>query len=145
MQLPKKGMVTCQSLEGQLVTRHPDSTVPEWHTVVMASFDTYACSVCSKSFGESHHRCSQHVNAWRGPCRLKGAFVKRVPVIVGRNDRNAGGRQQNGDDIDSEADANLLEVRAGSVSNLPVDSDDAGGGGELDSGYISIDILVLTK
>ena len=100
-----------------------------------ASFDTYACSVCSKSFGESHHRCSQHVNAWKGPCRLKGAFVKRVPVIVGRNDRNVGGRRHN--DIDSEADANLLEVRAGSVSNLPVDSDDAGGGGELDSGYIS--------
>ena len=66
-----------------------------------------------------------------------------MPVIVGRNDRNVGGRRQN--DIDSEADANLLEVRAGSVSNLPADSDDAGGGGELDSGYISIDIHVLIK
>ena len=73
--------------------------------------------------------------------------MKHVPVIVGRNDRNVKGRRQNVDDIDSEADANLLEVRAGSVSNLPVDSDsdDAGGGGELDSGYISIHIHVLIE
>ena len=97
----------------------------------MVSFDTYACSVCSRSFGENHRRCSQHVNAGSqsglGPCRLKGAFVKRVPVILGRNDRNVGGRRQNVDDIDSEADppANLLPADS--------DSNDAGGGGESDS------------
>ena len=64
-----------------------------------------------------------------GPCRLKGAFVKRVPVIVGRNDRNVGGRRQNVDDIDSEADppANLLPVDSES------DSNDTGGGGDSDS------------
>ena len=67
--------------------------------------------------------------------------MKRVPVIVGRNDRNVGGRRQNVDDIDSEADppANLLPADS--------DSDDAGGGGdsdsELDSGYISMHIHVL--
>ncbi len=115
----------------------------------MASFDTYACSVGSKSFGESHHRCSQHVNAGTqsgpGPCRLKGAFVKRVPVILGRNDRNVGGRRQNVDDIDSEADqpANLLPADS--------DSNNACGGGDSDSksdsgpvsGYISMHIHVL--
>ena len=76
----------------------------------------------------------------------------RVPIIVGRNDRNVGGRRQLVDDIDSEADAPANLPQAGSVSNFPVhsdsDSDGAGGGGvgadsESDSGYISIDIHVL--
>ena len=69
--------------------------------------------------------------------------MKRVPVIVGRNARNVGGRRQNVDDIDLEADA--------PANLLPVDSDsnDAGGGGDsdskLDSCYISIHIHVLIK
>ena len=72
----------------------------------MASFDTGACSVCSRSFGESYTRCGQHVNAVHGKCRKEGALVKRVPVVVGRNDRNVGGtRRLLVDDIDSEADA----------------------------------------
>ena len=67
--------------------------------------------------------------------------MKRVPVILGRNDRNVGGRRQNVDDIDSEADppANLLPADSES------DSNDAGGGGdsdsESDSGYLSLHIL----
>ena len=60
----------------------------------------------------------------QGPCRLKGAFVKRVPVILGRKDRNVGGRRQNVDDIDPPGPANLL----------PADS-------ESDSGYLSLHIL----
>ena len=64
--------------------------------------------------------------------------MKRVPVIVGRNDRNVGGRRQNVDDIDLEADppANLVPADS--------DSNDAGGGGDSDSksvsGYISMHI-----
>ena len=73
--------------------------------------------------------------------------MKRVPIIVGRNDRNVGGRRQV---VDIEADAPANLPQAGPVSNLPVDSDseDTGGGGprasvagadsESDSGYISI-------
>ncbi len=64
--------------------------------------------------------------------------MKRVPVIVGKNDRNVGGRRQNVDDVDSEADP---------PENLPPadsDSNDAGGGGDSDSksdsGYISMHI-----
>ena len=94
----------------------------------MASFDTYACSVCSKSFGESHTRCAQHVAAKLGACRSKGAAVKRVPIIVGRNDRNVGGRRQV---VDIEADV-VANLPPSQDANLPVDSDsdseDAGGG-----------------
>ena len=67
--------------------------------------------------------------------------MKRVPVIVGRNDRNVGGRRQNVDDIDLEADppANLVPADS--------DSNDAGGGADSDSesgsGYISMHIHVL--
>ncbi len=101
----------------------------------MASFDTYACSVCSKSFGESHTRCAQHVAAKQGACRSKGAAVKRVPIIVGRNDRNVGDRRQV---VDIEADA---PVNLPHAANLPVDSDseDAGGGGPGPSGMTGID------
>ena len=57
--------------------------------------------------------------------------MKRVPVILGRNDRNVGGRRQNVDDIVSEADppgpANLLPADSKS------DSNDTGGGGDSDS------------
>ena len=66
------------------------------------------------------------MNAVHGRCRKEGALVKRVPVVVGRNDRNVGGtRRLLVDDIDSEADApaNLPQVQVGSASNLPVDSD----------------------
>jgi hypothetical protein len=59
----------------------------------MATLLTFACSVCEKSFGESHSRCAQHVKALRGNCRRKGAVVQPVHIIVGRNDRNVGGRQ----------------------------------------------------
>ncbi len=54
-----------------------------------------------------------------------------VPVVVGRNDRNVGGRLLLVNDIDSEADAQAKFPQAGSASNLPVDSDldDASGGG----------------
>ncbi len=51
----------------------------------------YSCSVCTKCFGDSHHRCAQHVRA-KGTCRAKGATVKTDTVIIGRNDRNVGGR-----------------------------------------------------
>ena len=115
----------------------------------MASFDTYACSVCSKSFGESHSRCAQHVAARKGVCRSKGATVKRVPIIVGRNDRNVGGRRQL-EQVEADVPASL--PRAGSVSNLPVDtnSEDAGDGdlrladAESDSGYISLYIYMIS-
>ncbi len=57
--------------------------------------------------------------------------MKRVPVVVGRTDRNVEGRRLLVNDIDSEADAPAKLPQAGSASNLPVDSDldDAGGGG----------------
>ena len=51
----------------------------------------YSCSVCTKGFGDSHRRCSQHVHA-KGPCRAKGATVVQDTIIIGRNDRNVGGR-----------------------------------------------------
>jgi hypothetical protein len=91
------------------------------------------------------------VNAVHGRCRKEGALVKRVPVVVGRNDRNVGGtRRLLVDDIDSEADAPANLPRVGSASNLPVDSDldDAGGGcpgtdPESDSGRYSLLIHYL--
>ena len=65
--------------------------------------------------------------------------MKRVPVILGRNDRNVGGRRQNVDDIDPPGPANLLPADSES------DSNDTGGGGdsdsESDSGYLSLHIL----
>ena len=70
-----------------------------------------------------------------------------MPVIVGRNDRNVGGRRLLVDDIDSEADAQANLPRVGSASNLRVDSDldDAGGGTdpESDSGRYSLLIHYL--
>ncbi len=74
--------------------------------------------------------------------------MKRVPIIVGRNDIIVGGRWQLLDDIDSEADAPVNVPQAGSVSNLPVDSDldDAGGGGpgtDLESGYLFVTFSLL--
>ena len=122
----------------QTLRRHPECGR-------MASFDTWACSVCSRSFGESYTRCGQHVNAVHGSCRKQGALAKRVPVVIGRNDRNVGGRRLLDIDSDSEADAPANPPQAGCISNLPVDSDldDAGGGGpetdpESDSGRYSL-------
>ncbi len=87
------------------------------------------------------------MNAVHGSCRKQGALAKHVPVVIGRNDRNVGGRRLLFGDIDSdsEADAPANLPQAGSISNLPVDSDldDAGGGGpetdpESDSGRYSL-------
>ena len=54
--------------------------------------------------------------------------MKRVPIIVGRNDRNVGGRRQV---VDIVADA-VANLPPSQDANLPVDSDsdseDAGGG-----------------
>ena len=53
--------------------------------------------------------------------------MKRVPIIVGRNDRNVGGRRQV---VDIEADA-VANLPPSQDANLPVDSDSdllAGGG-----------------
>ncbi len=51
----------------------------------------YSCSVCTKGFGDSHKRCLQHVHA-KGSCGAKGAKVMKDTIIIGRNDRNVGGR-----------------------------------------------------
>jgi hypothetical protein len=58
----------------------------------MATMITHACSFCSKSFGENHQRCAQHVKAPKGQCMTKGAVAKHVQIIVGIHDRNVGGR-----------------------------------------------------
>ena len=75
--------------------------------------------------------------------------MKRVPIIVGRNDRHVGGRRQL-EQVEADVPASL--PRAGSVSNLPVDTDseDAGDGdlrladAESDSGYISLYIHIIS-
>ncbi len=62
------------------------------------------------------------MNAVHCKCRKEGALVKRVPVVVGRNDRNVGGtRRLLVDGIDLEADAPASLTLVGSASNLPVD------------------------
>ncbi len=84
------------------------------------------------------------MNAVHSNCRKKGAFVKLVPVVVGRNDRNVGGRLLLVNDIDLEADASVNLPQAGSVSNFAyLDSDDTGDGGrgtdpKSDSGKYSL-------
>ena len=69
----------------------------------------------SKSGSRGHSRCAQRECS----CRLKRATVKRV---VGRNDRNAGGRPWRLDDIDSEADApaNLPQANSRKLASLAV-------------------------
>jgi hypothetical protein len=65
--------------------------------------------------------------------------VKRVPVVIGRNNRNVEGRRLLIGDIDSdlEADAPANLPQAGSISNLPVDSDLDDADPESDSGRYS--------
>ena len=63
------------------------------------------------------------MNAVHGKCRKEGALVKRVPVVVGRNDRNVGGtRRLLVDDIDSEADApaNLPQANSRKLASFAV-------------------------
>ena len=88
------------------------------------------------------------MNAVHGSCRKQGALAKRVSVVIGRNDRNVGGRRLLVGDIDSdsEADAQANLPQAGSISNLPDDSDldDAGGGGpETDPSWTQVNIHYL--
>ena len=56
-----------------------------------ATLHEYACSVCSKTFGD-HSPCAKHVNARSGSCRAKGAKVMPIPIHFSINDRNVGGR-----------------------------------------------------
>ena len=87
-----------------------------------ATLHEYACSVCSKTFGD-HSRCAKHVNARSGSCRAKGAKVMPIPIHFSINDRNVGGRlgqQHRG----LENDASVRDLR------LELDMEGPGADGE---------------
>jgi hypothetical protein len=97
----------------------------------MATTITYACSVCSKSFGENHKACAQYVKASKGQCRPAGAVVQRVPIFVGIHDRNVGGRvAANQDGLGSESDSDASDPKP----NASVEGDSGGGAAKEDTG-----------
>jgi hypothetical protein len=82
----------------------------------------YACSVCSKSFGDIYSSCAKHVNG-RGKCKERGATVVPVPVNFSRNDRQVGGR------IGHLPGPGGLASRAGLEDNSDMERADADSGG----------------
>jgi hypothetical protein len=88
----------------------------------MATMITYACSVCSKLFGENHLGC---MKASRGQCRAAGAVVQRVPISVGIHDRIVGGKvaanQRHGLGSESDSDAILLDIFLNILSDIILD------------------------
>ena len=59
---------------------------------VIATVTTFVCSVCDKAFG-NYTSCAKHTASGKANrCRAAGASVVLVPNIVGRHDRNVGGR-----------------------------------------------------
>jgi hypothetical protein len=60
---------------------------------VIATITTYVSSVRDKAFG-NYSSCAKHTVCGRyNWCRDQGARVEALTNIVGRNDRNVGGRQ----------------------------------------------------
>ncbi len=58
---------------------------------LIATVTIYACD---KALGSSFASCSKHVSCGRvNLCRDRGAFVKTVPTIVSRHDRNVADRR----------------------------------------------------
>lgn len=93
---------------------------------VIATVTTFVCSVCDKAFG-NYTSCAKHTASGKtNRCRAAGASVVLVPNIVGRHDRNVGGRHAHapGPARIPQDDADMS------------DPDDGAGGTEAEAGQL---------
>ncbi len=80
---------------------------------MIATITTYVCRVCDKEFG-NYSSCAKHtVSCSYNRCRDQGARVDALTNIVGRNDRNVGGRQPQPDASIPDADMSDPDDGAG--------------------------------
>ena len=92
---------------------------------MIAAVTTFVCSVCDKAFGSNYASCAKHTACGRNnPCRAQGARPEPRTNIVGRQDRNVGGRhvggmpqaQAPGPEHIPEVDAEMSDVDNGAGS-----------------------------
>jgi hypothetical protein len=90
---------------------------------LIATVTTFVCSVCDKALSSNYSSCAKHTSCSKyNRCRDQGATVDRLTNIVGRHDRNVGGRQAQAPELahnsQADADRDMSDIDDGAASGV---------------------------